>query len=135
MKTFLILILAISIRSCDNGNTSANVNWNSFKIGVIQKDFSLIEKEIRMLLVNTKPRPTEDDLIGQKSNIDKLIDEINKSGVLISELHCYACIETCPEQSEIRVITDSSGVTISRIIDIMTPDNSVLVFSNIHDEY
>jgi len=137
MRKLIILLIVIVFNSCDKEGTepNSNVNWNAFQTGVIQKDNSIIEKEISQLLINTYAKPNDKDLIGQGKNIDYLICEINKSKVLHAHLFCYACIKTYPAQSEITITTDSSGVSISRIIDILTPDNSILRYVNIHDEY
>ncbi|MCK9207293.1 MAG: hypothetical protein M0P66_09305 [Salinivirgaceae bacterium] len=135
MRNLIIVLIVIVFSSCDKENTESNVDWNAFKVGVIQKDKSIIEKEISKLLINTNAKPNDNDLIGQKENVDNLIFEISKSKVLNADLFCYACIETYPAQSEITITTDSSGVLISRIIDILTPNDNILKFVDIHDNY
>ncbi|NLE63858.1 MAG: hypothetical protein BWY08_01419 [Bacteroidetes bacterium ADurb.Bin174] len=135
MRNFIVVFVVFVFISCDKENTKPNVDWNTLKVGVIQKDKSIIEKEISKLLINTKAKPNDNDIIGQKENVDNLISEFNKSKVLHADLLCYACIETYPEQSEVTITTDSSGVSISRIIDILTPKDNILEFVNIHDTY
>ena len=134
MRSLIFLVIMI-FSSCDKDDTNPYCDWDSFKTGVIHTDKSMIENVIPKLLINTNPKPTENDLIGQKANIDNLINAINKSNVLSAELFCYACIYTYPALSEITITTDSSGVSISRIIDIMTPNDNILKFVNVHDIY
>lgn len=135
MRNLIIVLMVIVFNSCDNENTEPNIDWNAFKGGVIQKDKLMIEKEISKLLINTNAKPNDNDLIGQKENINNLISEISKSKILNADLFCYACIKTYPAQSEITITTDSSGVSIKRIIDILTPNDNNLKFLNIHDNY
>ena len=131
----LTIVLVVLASSCDKDNISPNPNidWNGLENAVIEKDNSKVGQEISKLLIDTEPKPIDNDLIGQKFNIDNLIAEINKSGVLTAKLFCYACIETLPEQTEITITTKSSGVSVSRIIDISTPKDGVLEYVDIHD--
>jgi hypothetical protein len=126
-------IFYLFLFSCKTEETEKNINWNDLKIGIINQDKILIDKEISKLLINTNPNLTTDDLIGQKDNLDKLINTINTSNLLTCELACYACIKTYPAQSEIKINTDSSGTRICRIIDLMTSNADKLSFKNIHD--
>lgn len=135
MRTLIFVLLVIIFTSCENENTRPDVDWVAFKAGVIQKDYLIIEKEISNLLINTSAKPTANDFIGQETNIYNLIKAINGSELLQAQLLCYACIKTYPSQSEIIVTTDSSGISVRRIIDILTPEDNLLQFVNIHDIY
>jgi len=135
MRSLIIILSVFVFISCDKLNSESNIDWQTFKTGVIQKDNSIIEKEISKLLIKTQAKPNDNDKIGQKVNIDNLIKKINKSRVLKADLSCYACIKTSPSQTEIRIKTKSSGIWIIRIIDISTPDDNYLKFVNIHDNY
>lgn len=129
---FIVLLSAFS--ACDKNDISPNatVDWSTLKNGVIDKDNSKVGPEISKLLTGSEPDPTGNDEIGQKANIEKLIREINKSSVLVAELICYACIETLPPQTEIR-LTALGGVPVTRVIDISTHDDGILKYSAIHD--
>lgn len=135
MRTLTVLIIALAICACDADEPRPAVDWELFKTAVIHKDGTLMEKEMSKLLADTRPRPTDSDLIGQKANVDHLVVRINNSNVLIAELVCYGCIYTYPVQSEILISTDSAGVAVARIIDISTPEDKVLKFVKIHDSY
>jgi len=131
----VFITMMIVFISCDKGDPSPNVDWNAFKIGLINEDNDIIRKEISKLLINTNPNTTGTDLIGQRLNIDKLVSEINKSEILIADCFCYACIETYPAQSEIKITTDSARILVSHIIDILTPKDNILSYAGIHDTY
>ena len=66
MRTLIFVILVLVLISCDKENTTLGIDWSAFKEGVIQKDKSMLEKEISKLLNITNPKPTDNDLIGQK---------------------------------------------------------------------
>lgn len=150
MKTrksfFIALLLIFIMNSCEKeykteikippySPLSLNIDWDLLKIGVVNKDWTIVDTEISKLLVNSNPELTDSDWIGQFKSIDSLIIKINNSEKLSAELFCYACIKTLPAISEILVMTDSAGVSVSRIIDIITPDDSKLRFGGIHDVY
>jgi hypothetical protein len=133
MRLLFFVIFVIFFISCDKADTQIKIDWNDLKIGIINRDKFLIDNELSKLLTNTNPKPTDDDKIGQSDNINKLINTMNTSSVITSELICYACIKTYPAQSEIKIFTDSSGIKITRIIDLKTPNDDRLRFVNIHD--
>jgi hypothetical protein len=135
MRTLIFILALIAINTCEQEDPQPIVDWEAFKTGVIQKDISIIEKEISKLLINTLATPTSSDPIGQKINIGILVQSINGSNKIAAELFCYACIKTYPSQSEILLTTDSSGISVRRIIDIRTSEDSILAFVNIHDAY
>ena len=136
MKKILLLLLVVVVVSCESNNKEEdNVDWLKLKEAIINQDNDLAKPEFLKLLANTTPDPTSDDPTGQKENIDKLIQAINASNVLTAELFCYNCILTYPGQSEITVEVDSSGTSISKIVDILTPEDDILSFRDIHEVY
>jgi hypothetical protein len=66
-------------------------------------------------------------------NLQSLTDSINRSCEIFASVLCFACIQTLPEQSEIRLsATDGSG-TVVKIIDISSNDNNQMIFVNMHN--
>lgn len=134
IKVQVSIFFLLAILSCSRSDTSGvTVSWIIVREGLINKDVSVVEPELEKLLVNTIPKPITGDSIGQKNNIVYLINQINSSGLLMSKLKCYACIQTLPVQSEIIVLTDSAGHNIARIVDLLTPADDRLKLANIHD--
>ncbi|RZM06732.1 MAG: hypothetical protein EOO88_52905 [Pedobacter sp.] len=67
-------------------------------------------------------------------NLDRLTARLNGT-CLQAVVLCFACINTLPEQSEIRVTFPTSSGTISRIIDISPTSltDSRMKFVNMHE--
>lgn len=125
------------IISCDKeeNNDTVNVDCKQLKAGIIDYNNDILNEEITKFLNDLSPTPTEDDNIGHEININTLIERINQCDSISAELFCYACIKTYPAQSEITLETDSMGILVSRIIDIITPDDDKLKYGNIHASY
>jgi hypothetical protein len=77
--------------------------------------------------------PTNTDETGHSKNFEILINRINRCEDIRAEMLCYACIKTNPLQTELLIRADSSGVSVTRIIDISTPKDGKLEFAGIHN--
>jgi len=129
---FLLFQIAIII-SCENNNEPEPPNYESLATSIINFDQEIVSEEFNKLLTDMSPHITSDDPLGHENNFSTLIDRINSQCENINaELLCYACIKTYPAQSEIKLTTDSSGVFIYRIIDILTSSEKKLFFVRIH---
>ena len=140
LKLGLILSVIICILSCDKvidpDSDLEKIDCDSLKIGIINMDSRIVKSEINKLVTDLKPKVTASDKFGHKENLSILISRLNTQCISIkAELICYACIETNPPQSEILVATDSIGVLIQRVIDILTPSDSNLYCLRIHECY
>lgn len=141
IKYSCILFVGFLVSSCNKIVDSVDNNWiaidcNNLKTGIIEQDSEIVKSEINKLVSDLVPVITENDKIGHKKNINLLIERLNTQCNNISaELICYACIKTNPPQSEILVTTDSTGIEIKRVIDIMTPENAKLNCRGIHEYY
>jgi hypothetical protein len=133
---FSIVIILISIACVRKENLpNFGVNCDLLKTGIINYDQSSVRTEISKLTADLTPISIAGDTFGQLNNLDKLIDRISKCGNVTAELRCYACIETYPEQSEIILKTDSSGIQIQRVMDISTSNKEPLKFGGLHLSY
>jgi len=71
------------------------------------------------------------DRFGHKENFDLLIERLDKNcDTYTVEMVTYATIKTNPVQSEIKITLKDKQE--SYIIDIQTPETSILKASNIH---
>jgi hypothetical protein len=132
----LIVIILISIACVRKENLpNFGLNCDLLKTGIINSDRSSVDTEISKLTADLIPVPMTGDNLGHSHNFDKLIDRINKCGNVTAELFCYGCIETYPEQSEIILKTDSSGIQIQRVMDISTSNKESLKFVGLHLSY
>ena len=139
MKLFRLVkvsILVICLCACEKDNDDFNIDCNNLVEGIINMDSDAVRKEINELTVDLEPSPTEDDNIGHRKNFDLLINHLNSSCEQISaQMICYACVKTWPVQTELKVTVDSSGVPVTRTIDITTPENNILSCNRIHEYY
>lgn len=68
-----------------------------------------------------------------RENLENLSSAIAGHCAIRAELLCFSCIDTYPEQSEIKVSIIYQGTSLSKIFDISyTPDNKIKVV-NMHD--
>lgn len=134
---FLLLFFSISFYQCDKKDsvTFSDINYNQLNKGIVYYNNELIRKELDKITIDLSPEVTVTDQFGHAKNFDLLIQRLNNCPNIVAEKFCYACIETYPLQSEILVTADSVGVAVQRIIDIVTPDNDILRYTNIHGTY
>ena len=88
----------------------------------MELNLEIAKPNLESLLIDYSPEPTSEDPIGHEQNLNDFIQELNEECDLEASLVCYACIETFPEQSEVRVMLDSSGILVSSIVDIVTSE-------------
>ena len=131
-STIIILLTGISLVSCVKPDNDKFLNCDQLKKGIIDSNYSILKNEFTKILNDLYPTPDTVDRIGHSSNFDKLLVRLNTCENITSEIRCYACIKTMPPLSEIIVKTDSSGIQIERVIDIVTSDESHLRFAGIH---
>jgi hypothetical protein len=68
------------------------------------------------------------------SNLDQLVLLLNDNCSVIAEKLCFGCIQTLPEQSEIRIHFINNGTLTERTFDISRPGNgSNMIVLNMHD--
>lgn len=129
----MIFIYTECKQSVDSLNSWQYPDCDNLKEGIIRLDSDIVQKEINKLLSDFKPQSTKDDPIGHEKNINILIDRLNNNcDNCNAELFCYACIKTLPPQTEIVLEVDSSGTSINRIIDILTPADNKLQCLRVH---
>ena len=138
MRTNVFLLLFafsfLFLFSCEKEDKIMNPDCANFIEALIYLKSNSVKKVIDELTLDLNPDVKEDDNWGQRENIDLLIDRLNSQCENISaSLVCYACIYTLPPQSEIIISTDSSGVEIKRVIDILTPNDAILKYINVHE--
>lgn len=68
------------------------------------------------------------------SNLDQLVRLLNDNCSVIAEKLCFGCIQTLPEQSEIRIHFINNGTLTEKTFDISRPGNgSNMIVLNMHD--
>jgi hypothetical protein len=127
MKHFLILSFSVMLLliSCRKDDTC---NGNSIKQAIIEDNKELMRGEINKLCAGIEVVRTTNDPDGLTNSLDKLVAKINTFGNVKAEILCYYCIQTLPEQSEIKVTVNST----SRVLDISYSADKKLLFVNMH---
>lgn len=114
-----LFFLLLSLVNCKDSNVNL---CDDIREGLLELDLQLVKPNLESLLIDYSAEPTSEDPIGHEQNLNDFIAELNDECDLDATLVCYACIETFPLQSEIRIQLDSTGTTVSRIVDIVTSD-------------
>jgi len=102
--------------------------------GLLEENNELIQPEIDDLCSDLDPNPwIFEDPTGHSTNLVTLVNRINGScPALTAEIICYACIETWPAMSELNVTFNSSGTTVTKVLDILTPNEDILSYAGVH---
>lgn len=127
MKKFIWLVFGslISFFACED---TASKLCDELQADMVAFSTEQVKSTLDPWLQGQLPVPTEDDPIGHEINLQNFVDRLSDDCGLEASILCYACIETFPPQSEVRVMIDSSGITVARILDIMTPDGDDVFF-------
>ena len=109
------------------------IDCDELKAALVNFNSEQLNFEIDKLTQDLLPVPTQSDDIGHFNNLNTLVDRLNSNcPQIVTTKECYACIETNPVQSEIKVMFDSFGNQIERIIDISTPSAGTLISLRSH---
>lgn len=127
--SFLLALLFLSACSVDQEITFTN----SLCEAIATNDDMSVRYLIDEMAAGRAPLSTYNDVFGQEANLNELIRDINSSfDCATASLVCYACIETYPPISVIRVDVTYDSSSYFVVIDILTPDDDELSFAGMH---
>lgn len=124
-RIFLVGGLALFVAACSD---STDRPCHSLAAGLA----SLDEKAVREDIDGWLAAYDASNLNGHKENVEAWVQSLRDECGLDATLRCNACIETLPPQSEVSIRLDSSGVTVSRILDISMPATGPMTFRALH---
>ncbi|MCF8304196.1 MAG: hypothetical protein K9I94_13040 [Bacteroidales bacterium] len=136
MKTLLItigFILAFQL-GCDknNGDNEVEIDCAKLHEGLVEMDEQKVAAEVNRAASNLYPVVSDKDQYGHKNNLNILITRIDdRCSEVEASLDCYACIETYPPKSKIKLAADSAGQNLTRTILILTPEDGLMSYSGI----
>ena len=136
MKTLSwCLAILLMFASCSKSDQRQPVvpDCESLQLGIKTNDAALVAAQINNLCENLQPTVTAADEYGQEQNLYLLVQRISMHCTIEASVMCYACIETLPVQSEIRIRFVENGITHSRVIDLICNDGNMLRFQGMHD--
>jgi hypothetical protein len=88
------------------------------------------QEVIKLLTEKINQLPSK---IYTEENLNKLATAISDECAITTQILCFSCIYTLPEQSEIRLSFTHAGTTTKKTIDVSyTPNNQIKIVS-MHD--
>jgi hypothetical protein len=127
------LLLLTACDKKNNVNTAASFNCGNFKTGIISDSSAMVGTEVNKLCEDLLPATSSSDEYGQSQNIHILVQRLSQKCDINATLICYACIETLPAQSEIRVSINQNGTVYTRTMDITVTQQNMLIYNGMHD--
>ncbi len=130
------LIFILCIWSCakdTKADQPAGASSIKFCQAVLDEDNSMLKSLMEEFTKDLTPNSSGADPLGHRSNLRSLIKELNNLECLEATEACYACIETLPAQSEIKIEIDLNVVQKEVFFDISTPDDGPLLFLDMHE--
>ena len=85
---------------------------------------------IKLLTEKVNKLPSK---IYTEENLNKLATSISDECGITTQVLCFSCIQTLPEQSEIKLSFTQAGTNIAKTIDISYTPNNQIKIVNIHD--
>jgi hypothetical protein len=136
-KYFWLVSISFMIQvACED---SAPKLCDELQADIVAFNIEEVKGTLNPWLSGNLPIPTAEDPIGHQQNLQNFVDRLNDDCGLDASIVCYACIETYPVQSEVRVMVDSSGISVARVLDIVTPGidpylltSAIMEIRNIH---
>ena len=126
MKVFIpVLFLSLIMLSCKKENLSTECE--SLHAAMQSSDIETAKAAITKYINGLASQQYS------QQNLENLTAALSGSCVSAAEIVCFSCIDTLPEQSEIKVSIIYQGARLNKIFDITyTPDNKMKVV-NMHD--
>lgn len=127
MKYLTLLSVCLLLVSCNDTIDT------DFCEAVVFDDVNYLQDYIDDILEDLDPRPLAEDPLGHEENLFILADELNSQNpCLTAEVLCYACVKTLPPQSELIITVNDGAGFITKVIDVVTPEEETMFFVGIH---
>ena len=135
MPIFALFLVNLTT-SCNKTSTPVDLDLppsTELCEALIASDDTEIATQFNELMVDLEPSATTSDPTGHEANLNTVLEDLNTIECITASLICYACIETLPLQSEIRVEVDLDGETVNTIVDIITPEDEPMEYGGRHE--
>lgn len=130
-KLLLLLPLAFLGLGCEKDNSE---RCEGLRVAVQNDDIATVKDIVNRLTEDLNAQaPTATDPSGHYDNYLTLIDRLNGECDVNATEVCYACIQTLPETSEIKLVIPLGTHSQTRIIDIKPDQSGKLICSNMHE--
>ncbi len=128
-RTIPAVILAIILISvaCRKDKDSATPDCQQLKTAIAADDKVAVREEIDELISKLSDRKHT------RANLEALVAAMNQQCQITTTTLCYVCIYTLPAQSEIGVVVNNNGSTLTRVLDISEDQHGNMIGGNMHE--
>jgi hypothetical protein len=123
----LFVLAGLSLLSSCAKDNDQRPACQQLKEGITSLDKEKVRNEINAY-INSLPLKTH-----TQHNLQKLVDAINQQCGSQATLLCFACIQTLPEESEIKISYPGTSGSAGQVIDISNDKDQKMIFVNMHD--
>jgi hypothetical protein len=132
MRRMALILMTLLLLAC-NGEIIQNPDCEKLINGIMVNDDLIVKTEIEKQTSDLFADPTANDPLGHSDNLYTLTERLNsKCSSIVTSVQCYACIETYPLTSEIKMEFEYGGEIRTVIIDILTPEEDILRYAGMH---
>ncbi len=135
MKQILPILFLISVitYSCQDEPADPTTDCDKLIIGLANYDKRDVADEINFISEDFFPASSSVDSIGHEANLTAFTRRLRSTCANIeASVIGYATIKTNPPKSEVLLEIFTVDSTFERILDINTPSDNVLSFSDFH---
>ncbi len=129
---FISTLIIIFLLSCSKEKES--ICHEEICEYILYENDSLIQEEIARLASDLLPKPSDDDKWGQSENLDILIERLNQCNCIVATKVCYACLESYPPQSVVKLVIAYDMDIVAKRMHLLTGDEEPLLYLRIVDE-
>jgi hypothetical protein len=128
LNKLLILVITISATL----NSGCRKDFSDKQCQQLKEEMIADNKQEVIKLLNEKVSQLPSTTYTEE-NLNKLAASISYECGITTQVLCFSCIQTLPEQSEIRFSFTQAGTTTEKTIDVSyTPNNQIKIVS-MHD--
>jgi hypothetical protein len=124
-KIILILIYGQLVFSCDKNELSGSCE--TLRDAVLNNNIDKARSAINSFINRLESK------VYNEANLTVLVQKISSQCNVSSTIMCFNCVRTLPSQTEIRIVINSGGTTVSKTIDISYLTNNIITFVYMHD--
>jgi hypothetical protein len=122
----ILFAAALCVAGACNKDVPPKANCDKLKAAIAADNVEQAGKQINATIRNLASRTNTAE------NLNRLAEALSSCDLTATVL-CFGCIQSLPEQSEIRIAFSTPDTTFSRIIDISYTPNNEMVFRNMHE--
>jgi len=134
MKRYILFLFAISIFafSCQEEPADPSTDCDRLINGLAEFDNRDVGDEVNFLCEDFIPVSSSVDPIGHEANLTAFTRRLSSEcGNIEASVLGYATIQTNPPKSEVRLVVFTVDSTFERTLEINTPSDNVLSFSDL----